>query len=149
MSFHWSGRNANTPFMDRQLIFEDKAGNKLYKETAEGVLEFVVSSMCDPEGGFHSAINADSEGVEGKFYLWGKDEIQDLLDDDEYNAFCKYFNVTKDGNHEGRNILNMPGEHANVASDLDMSEENLSEIIQGSKIFILLYRKKILNIIKY
>ena len=117
-------------------------GNELYKETAEGVLEFVVSSMCDPEGGFHSTINADSEGVEGKFYIWSKDEIQEFLDDDEYNAFCKYFSVTRDGNHEGKNILNIPGEHANVASDLGMSEENLSEIIQRSKTKLYMERKK-------
>ena len=117
-------------------------GNKLYKETVEGVLEFVISSMCDPEGGFHSAINADSEGIEGKFYLWSRDEICGVLDGDEYGVFCKYFNVTKDGNHEGRNILNIQGEHVNIASNLDMSGGRLSEIIQSSKIKLYAERKK-------
>ena len=117
-------------------------GNKLYKETVEGVLEFVISSMCDPEGGFHSAINADSEGIEGKFYIWSRDEIRGVLDGNEYGVFCKYFNVTKDGNHEGKNILNIQSEHVNIASNLDMSGGRLSEIIQSSKTKLYAERKK-------
>ena len=69
-------------------------------------LAFICKEMTGTEGGFFSAIDADSEGVEGKFYIWKKEEIENVLGDGT-QLFCKIYNVTRSGNWEGHNILNL------------------------------------------
>lgn len=76
----------------------------LYKTTIIETLEFVKREMSNPNGGFYSAYDADSEGVEGKFYVWDKKEIQLLLGE-EAELFCLYYGVTDNGNWESVNIL--------------------------------------------
>ncbi|SDN98339.1 thioredoxin domain-containing protein [Acetanaerobacterium elongatum] len=78
----------------------------LYREVAEKTLEYIAREMTSPEGGFYSAQDADSEGVEGKYYLFKKDEIEQVLGD-AAEGFCKAYGVTKLGNFEGGNILNL------------------------------------------
>ena len=78
----------------------------LARETAEGILDYVLREMTDPAGGFYSTQDADSEGHEGKFFVWEIDEIKSVLGE-EAAAFNKYFNVTEGGNFEGKNILNV------------------------------------------
>ena len=64
--------------------------------------------MTSPEGGFYSAQDADSEGEEGKFYVWSKNEIVNALGDQTIgDIFCEYYGVTQGGNFEGKNILNI------------------------------------------
>lgn len=78
----------------------------LYREVAEKTLEYTAREMTSPEGGFYSAQDADSEGVEGKYYLFKKDEIEQVLGG-AAEGFCKAYGVTKLGNFEGGNILNL------------------------------------------
>ena len=77
------------------------------RETIEETLEFVLREMTHPEGGFYSAQDADSEGVEGKFYVWDKSEIEKVLGA-ESGLFCAFYGVTEEGNWEGKNILWRP-----------------------------------------
>lgn len=77
---------------------------KLYKETIHETLEFVLREMTSPEGGFYSAMDADSEGVEGKFYVWDKTEVEAILGDDA-GLFCEFYDITEKGNWEYTNIL--------------------------------------------
>ena len=63
--------------------------------------------MQDDTGGYYSTQDADSEGVEGKFYVWSKGEVSELLGDDA-QQFCEAYDVTDDGNWEGSNILHLP-----------------------------------------
>jgi len=81
-------------------------------------LDYVLLEMTSPEGGFYSATDADSEGEEGKFFVWSRKEIEDLLGP-EAPRFAKHYDVTEGGNFEGHNILNVPkpdeGEHAALA----------------------------------
>lgn len=79
----------------------------LYAEVARGTLEYVLRDMTDPEGGFYSAEDADSEGEEGKFYLWTPNEITAVLGPAAAATFCRVYDVTEVGNFEGRNILNL------------------------------------------
>lgn len=72
--------------------------NQFYKKTAEEILEYVLRDMTHNEGGFFSAEDADSEGEEGKFYLWEADELKNLLDKDELELATKIFNVEDTGN---------------------------------------------------
>lgn len=83
-------------------------GEVAYAETARTTLDFVLREMTDPAGGFHSAFDADSEGVEGKYYVWTPAEIRSVLGDELGEQFCYVYDVTEVGNFEGHNILNMP-----------------------------------------
>ncbi|MBS1620075.1 MAG: thioredoxin domain-containing protein [Bacteroidetes bacterium] len=77
-----------------------------YKEVIEETLQFVLRELSSAEGGFYSSLDADSEGVEGKYYVWSFDEIKGLLGIDSH-IFCEYYNVTQQGNWEGKNILHV------------------------------------------
>jgi|LSQX01.2.fsa_nt_gb uncharacterized protein YyaL (SSP411 family) len=80
--------------------------NPLYKAVATQILEYVRREMTDREGGFYSAQDADSEGVEGKYYVFKPEEISSVLQNDDAGFFCNYFNITKEGNFEGSSIPN-------------------------------------------
>lgn len=77
----------------------------LYARRIEETVGWVLREMTDPEGGFASSLDADSEGVEGKFYVWSKEEVDSLLGGDS-GLFCTLYGVTQAGNWEGSNILN-------------------------------------------
>ena len=79
----------------------------LARETAEGILDYVLREMTDPAGGFYSTQDADSEGHEGKFFVWDLDEIKSVLGEADASRFIPYYNVTAGGNFEGKNILNV------------------------------------------
>lgn len=81
-------------------------GKPLYKNYIEKTLDFFIREMKHPEGGFYAAIDADSEGVEGKFYVWDKFEIDKILGNDAA-WFCEYYGVTESGNWEHKNILHI------------------------------------------
>ena len=78
--------------------------NKLYADTIAQTIEFLEREMLSEEGGFYSALDADSDGVEGKFYVWSKAEIDELLGNDAA-IFSEYYDVTEHGNWEHTNIL--------------------------------------------
>ncbi len=78
--------------------------NDSYRRVAESVYDYILREMTAPEGGFYSATDADSEGEEGKFFVWSKEEIEDVLDEDA-ELFMAYYGVTESGNFEGKNIL--------------------------------------------
>ena len=83
--------------------------NEFYAEVADEIFQYVLRNMTSPEGGFYSAEDADSEGEEGKFYLWTRGEIKDVLGEATGERFCRWYNVTEAGNFEGKNILNRIG----------------------------------------
>jgi len=79
----------------------------LYKTVCGQIIDFINREMTSPENGFYTAIDADSDGKEGKFYIWTKDEIIDVLGEDEGAEFCSAYNITEAGNFEGKNIPNL------------------------------------------
>jgi uncharacterized protein YyaL (SSP411 family) len=87
-------------------------GNEEYRRICEETLDYVLREMADPAGGFYSAQDADSEGHEGKFFVWTADEILDALGPDEGRVALAYWGVDRGANFEGRNILWVPGEPA-------------------------------------
>jgi uncharacterized protein YyaL (SSP411 family) len=82
-------------------------GKILYRRITEEILDFIVREMRDANGGFYSTQDADSEGVEGKFYVWDRDEFLEVVGKDG-ELLARYFNVTDYGNWEHHNILNVP-----------------------------------------
>jgi uncharacterized protein YyaL (SSP411 family) len=83
-------------------------GNSLYRRVAEETLDYVSRELTSPEGGFYSAQDADSEGVEGKFYVWTPAEVAEVLGEEDARLFNLIFDVTPRGNFEGLSILHMP-----------------------------------------
>jgi uncharacterized protein YyaL (SSP411 family) len=80
------------------------SGNEQFKEVIRETLRFAERELLHPDGGFYSALDADSEGEEGKFYVWAFEKVQELLGEDA-GLFCQYYNITPEGNWEGKNIL--------------------------------------------
>ena len=81
--------------------------NNIYLDTAEKTAEYILNEMTSEGGGFYSAQDADSEGVEGKYYTFSLNEIIDILGEYTGKEFAKVFDITKDGNFEGMNIPNL------------------------------------------
>jgi uncharacterized protein YyaL (SSP411 family) len=110
-------------------------GQKAFEETARNVLTYVLRDMTDSEGGFYSAEDADSEGVEGKFYVWSEEEIRRILSPEEADLVIRVFNMEKDGNFldestktkTGANILHLQKPLSEIASDLKISEQEIQD----------------------
>src|SRR5688500_243124 len=81
--------------------------DEFFRTVAVDTLEYVRREMLDPAGGFYSSQDADSEGEEGKFFVWTPEEIIDGLGEEEGRNFSTYYDVTADANFQGRNILNV------------------------------------------
>jgi uncharacterized protein len=122
--------------------------NPRYKRVITETLEFVERELLSPEGGFYSALDADSEGEEGKYYVWTKPEIQEVLGS-ETELFCAYYNVTENGNwheagHTGgpRNILRvlMPLEEFAATNGFEASY--LQEVLKNARQKLLEHRSK-------
>jgi uncharacterized protein YyaL (SSP411 family) len=84
-------------------------GNEFFRTITEEILDYVMREMTDPAGGFYSTQDADSEGEEGKFFVWTPDEIREALGE-ELDAFITAYGVTPQGNFEGKNILEFVGD---------------------------------------
>lgn len=98
-------------------------GNALYERIARETLEYVLRDMTDQKGGFHSSEDADSEGKEGRFYVWTREEICSALGPDDGHAVCHYFGVTEEGNFEGANILHVARDPIDFARSEGMAPE--------------------------
>jgi len=103
-----------------------------YLEVIKDTLRFVMREMTSPDGGFYSAQDADSEGEEGKFYVWKKKEIQEILGKDS-DVFCLYYDVTDGGNFEGHTILYNSMNLSSVAFHFGKTESELSQILKQAR----------------
>ncbi|MGB8328564.1 MAG: thioredoxin domain-containing protein, partial [Polyangiales bacterium] len=99
-------------------------GNALYRRITEETLDYVLREMRHEGGGFYSSQDADSEGVEGKFYVWSAGEIRDALGD-EADPFMRAYGVSDQGNWEGHNILHVHLDAATLATQLGIDPEAL------------------------
>nr|WP_330400340.1 thioredoxin domain-containing protein [Tepidibacter mesophilus] len=93
--------------------------NNRYKEIVDKIFTYVIRDMTSGEGGFYSAEDADSEGEEGKFYVWSVEEIELVLGREYKELFCKYYDITEEGNFEGKSIPNL------INTSLDKIENNI------------------------
>jgi uncharacterized protein YyaL (SSP411 family) len=115
------------------LHYYQVSGDDATRVLTEGILDYVVREMTDASGGFYSTQDADSEGVEGKFFIWSKAEIKELLGDRNADLFAAYYNVTNAGNFEGENILNVTRDLQEVAAAENVTVEQLSEILARAR----------------
>jgi len=125
-------------------------GNEDYGKTAREIFTYVLRDMTAPEGGFCSAEDADSEGEEGKFYLWTQEEIRQAFGSEEADFVAKIFNIEKDGNFaeqttgrkSGVNILHLRKALGEIASDLNLSQQDLEAHLEVIRQKLFAYREK-------
>ncbi|HEU4785232.1 MAG TPA: thioredoxin domain-containing protein, partial [Ktedonobacterales bacterium] len=108
-------------------------GDVAYRRVCEETLDYVLREMTDSAGGFYSTQDADSEGVEGKFYVWTPVELREALGDADAKIVEKLWGITETGNFEGRNILHCAKTLAEVAAELDLEEDEVRDVIARSR----------------
>ena len=119
-------------------------GRALYRRVVEETLDYVLREMTDPSGGFYSAQDADSEGVEGKFFVWSPGEINAVMGDTDGEVFAGYYGVTAGGNFEGKNILNIRQNPEEFAETKGLTADQLGDIInRGSKALLEVREQRI------
>ena len=102
-----------------------------YRRVATETLDYIVREMTSAEGGFYSATDADSEGVEGKFFVWTPQQVQAVIaNKEDAKRFCTYYDITDEGNWEHQSIPNTPKTLEQVATELDCSPEDLWAMIE-------------------
>jgi len=130
--------------------------NEFYAKTAREIFTYVLRDMTSPAGGFYSAEDADSEGEEGKFYLWSDQEIKDILGEEDGLIFNTIFNVDSGGNfHDevsgqqtGQNILHLEKRIKYIAEDMDLTPDVLDTWIAGWRQKLFDVRKKRIHPLK-
>jgi uncharacterized protein len=123
--------------------------NNFYKDTAEEILTYVLRDMTSPEGGFYSAEDADSEGVEGKFYIWKEEEIRSLLKED-HALFMNIYNITSGGNwidpvhgvEDGTNIPHLTSSFNELAEQFKMNLPTLKNLLNKQREILFNIREK-------
>ncbi len=107
--------------------------NPLYKEIVFETLDYIKREMTDKTGAFYSSLDADSEGEEGKFYVWDKSEIKEVLGEgNDFDIYCEYYNIKEKGNWEHKNILFITKKKKDVADKYKVSVEELETSIKAS-----------------
>jgi uncharacterized protein YyaL (SSP411 family) len=125
----------------------EASGNAHYGEVAQDIVKYVLRDLTGSEGAFYSAEDADSEGVEGKFYVWSHDEIKTHLDAQEFEAFIRYYNINEKGNFKeeatredtGFNIPHVTNSLEKVAEEIGISIDVLRQLLERGQ-------KKLFNV---
>ncbi|GJL79603.1 MAG: hypothetical protein NPINA01_25920 [Nitrospinaceae bacterium] len=118
------------------------SGQAEFAEYANDVLQYIDRDMTSDQGAFYSAEDADSEGVEGKFYVWTKEEIEKILGRKTASIAIPYYNVTDAGNFEGNNILNVTKSVTELAKELGIQESTVQEELKRARELLLETRNK-------
>jgi len=117
-------------------------GNPLYRRIVEETLQYVVREMTSPEGGFYSTQDADSEGEEGKIFLWTPTEVMHELAPEDAKLFMRYYDVTDQGNFEGKNILHVKQNEQKVADSSGITLEELQTSLKRSREALFAVRER-------
>jgi uncharacterized protein YyaL (SSP411 family) len=117
-------------------------GKPFYRRIVEETLDYVAREMTHPAGGFYSTQDADSEGEEGKFFLWTSDEIKAILGDADSELFCAAYDVKPGGNFEGKSILNIPNPLDQVAEEFNLNLGQFNNILTQSRAKLFETREK-------
>ncbi|MGI9076966.1 MAG: thioredoxin domain-containing protein [Gemmatimonadaceae bacterium] len=108
-------------------------GDEEFRRVVEETIEWLSREMTSPEGGFYSSLDADSDGHEGKFYVWSDAELRGLLSGNQADRVASYYGVTRGGNFEGQNILSIPNPPSAVMSRMGIDATELGEDISRAR----------------
>jgi len=114
-----------------------------YRSVVADTLDYVLREMTSPGGGFYSAQDADSEGEEGKFFVWRPEEIEEILGKEEADIFCRFYSVTEEGNFEGQTSALFIQKPPRVfAEELGITEEKLFDVLQRGRAKLFAERER-------
>ncbi len=124
-------------------------GNHEYSKTAQEIFSYILRDMTSPEDGFYSAEDADSEGEEGKFYVWSLEEIEKIRDKEDAAIATKVFNIERSGNYldeatkqkKGLNIFHLKDSLANISKELKLNEQELTIRLEKIRLKLFNVRK--------
>ncbi len=116
--------------------------NPLYENAVRDVLAYVSRDMTSPDGAFFSAEDADSEGVEGKFYVWSKAEVLKILGAESGELACAFWGITEHGNFEGSSIPNRPRSDEDVAAQFRITPEKMRKTLRTAHEKLMAVRSK-------
>ena len=114
----------------------------LYENAVRDILNYVARDMTSPDGAFFSAEDADSEGVEGKFYVWSKAEVLEILGAESGELACAFWDITEHGNFEGSSIPNRPRSDEDVAAQFRITPEEMRKTLRASREKLMAVRSK-------
>ena len=118
-------------------------GKEQYAHVARQIFTYVLRDMTSPDGGFYSAEDADSEGEEGKFYVWRPAEIISVLGRETGELFCSLFDITEEGNFEGHNIPNLIGSNKErLAREHNLAVADLEKILEKAREKLFAHREQ-------
>tara|TARA_Y100001970_G_scaffold186763_1_gene227151 strand:- start:4033 stop:5877 length:1845 start_codon:yes stop_codon:yes gene_type:complete len=123
----------NGQLMEAYLVGYQITKKPEYLEVISQIFEWLNDEMIDQDGGFYSSMDADSEGVEGKYYVWKRSEIEEILGKEDANVFAQYFDITEEGNWEGNSIPRIIMQKSSLSNLLKISEEKLSDSLSTSR----------------
>ncbi len=132
----------NAQLSDMYLEAYAATGDPEYRRVARETLDYIARDMQGPSGGYFSSSDADSEGEEGKYFVWRLDEVRAVLEDPLAERFCLFFGVTAAGNWEGANVLHTPHPLAHVARELGVDVAELSESLREARALMLEARQE-------
>ncbi len=144
---HWLAPHFEKMLYDNALLVSVLAdayqitGKQVYADAIHKTLRFFIAEMKHSEGGFYAALDADSEGEEGKFYVWDKSAIDSILGDGS-DLYCKWFGATEEGNWEGKNILHIAREKDEFAAENGLTTTAFDELIEEANKKLLEKRNK-------
>lgn len=117
-------------------------GETLLRERAELTAAWALGTMQSPEGGFYASLDADSEGVEGKYYLWDRDEVQRLLDTDSYTLFARRYGLDRPANFEGQWHLYGACDRHSLAAEVARPPDTVAAQLEQARKRLLQYRQQ-------
>ena len=130
----------NGPLMEAYLVGYQITKKPEYLDVISKIFEWLNDEMIDQDGGFYSSMDADSEGVEGKYYVWKQSEIKEVLTKEESDIFSQYFDITEEGNWEGNSIPHIVMKKSSLSNLLKITEEEIIESLERSRVKIKEHR---------
>lgn len=132
--------NAQLPilYLETYLL----SGKDFFLNIAIDTIDFVLREFLSEESGFFSSLDADSEGEEGKYYLWSNYAVMDALGDEAGEIFCEYFDISHHGNFEKKNILHIKEDIATLAKQFNKDEKEIETIIRRGREVLLEKRQE-------
>ena len=130
----------NGQLMEAYLVGYQITKKPEYLEVISQIFEWLNDEMIDSKGGFYSSMDADSEGVEGKYYVWKRSEIEKILGKEDADVFAQYFDITEEGNWEGNSIPRIIMKKSSLSNFLKIPEDKMNESLSNSRIKVKEYR---------
>jgi len=105
-------------------------GNSIFKNIIDKTLNFIENEMLDKNGGFYSSIDADTNNIEGEYFVWTKKELTNIFDNNDLNLICDFFGIKENGNFEGSNVLHLPINEKEFLEKHNIKSSKIESLIQ-------------------